>query len=81
MPQFSSAVVKMSKGCELTKEDWMAAIRKQDRTDAEIERRRGEWWECVDPVVLQELDDERLGVYLDGGKTWKEIQGECETDD
>ena len=41
MPYFSSAVRKMAKGCNLTEQDWMAAVRKQDRTDAEIERRRG----------------------------------------
>jgi hypothetical protein len=80
MPLFSSVSVKMLKGCELTEQDWMDAVRKQDRTDAEIERRRGkyEWWESTDPIALQELDDTRLGVYLDGGKTWKQVQGECE---
>ena len=83
MPLFSEAVVKMARGCNLTKEDWIHAVRKQDRTEAEIERRRGkyEWWECTDPIALQELDDERLGIYLDGGRTWKDVQGECETDD
>jgi len=80
MPLFSSASVKMSRGSELTKQDWMDAVRKQDRTDAEIERRRGkyEWWESTETIALQELDDTRLGVYLDGGKTWKQVQGECE---
>ena len=83
MPLFSSAVVKMGRGCELTTEDWMDAVRKQDNTDAEIERRRGkyEWWESTDPIAIQELSDERLGIYLDGGRTWKDIQGECEIDD
>ena len=83
MPLFSQAVVKMGKGCKLTTEDWMNAVRKQDNTDAEIERRRGkyEWWESTDPIAIQELSDERLGIYLDGGRTWKDIQGECEIDD
>ena len=83
MPLFSSAVVKMAKGCGLTTEDWMEAVRKQDRTDTEIERRRNNyyWWECTDPIAIQELSDERLGIYLDGGRTWKDIQGECEIDD
>ena len=83
MPLFSSAVVKMGKGCNLTEQDWMDAVRKQDNTDAEIERRRGkyEWWESTDPIAIQELSDEKLGVYLDGGKTWKQVQGECEKDD
>ena len=83
MPLFSSAVVKMGKGCNLTEQDWMNAVRKQDRTDAEIERRREKYesWEITDPIALQELDDVKLGVYLDGGRTWKDIQGECEIDD
>ena len=83
MPLFSSAVVKMGKGCNLTEQDWMDAVRKQDNTDAEIERRRGkyEWWESTDPIAIQELSDEKLGIYLDGGRTWKDIQGECEIDD
>ena len=83
MPLFSSAVVKMAKGCNLTEQDWMDAVRKQDNTDAEIERRRGkyEWWESTDPIAFQELSDEKLGIYLDGGRTWKDIQGECEIDD
>ena len=83
MPLFSSAVVKMGKGCNLTEQDWMEAVRKQDNTDAEIERRRGkyEWRESTDPIAIQELCDERLGSYLDGGRTWKDIQGECEIDD
>ena len=64
MPLFSSAVVKMGKGCNLTEQDWMDAVRKQDNTDAEIERRRGkyEWWESTDPIAIQELSDEKLGV-------------------
>ena len=83
MPLFSSAVRKMGKGCNLTEQDWMNAVRKQDRTDAEIERRREKYesWEITDPIALQELDDVKLGVYLDGGRTWKDIQGECEIDD
>ena len=83
MPLFSSAVVKMGKGCNLTEQDWMDAVRKQDNTDAEIERRRGkyEWSESTDPIAIQELSDEKLGIYLDGGKTWKQVQGECEKDD
>ena len=83
MPLFSSAVRKMGKGCNLTEQDWMNAVRKQDRTDAEIERRREKYesWEITDPIALQELDDVKLGVYLDGGRTWKDIQGECEMDD
>ena len=83
MPYFSNAVRKMAKGCNLTEQDWMDAVRKQDNTDAEIERRRGkyEWWESTDPIAIQELSDEKLGVYLDGGKTWKQVQGECEIDD
>ena len=83
MPYFSSAVRKMAKGCNLTEQDWMDAVRKQANTDAEIERRRGkyEWWESTDPIAIQELSDEKLGVYLDGGKTWKQVQGECEIDD
>ena len=83
MPLFSSAVVKMGKGCNLTEQDWMDAVRKQDNTDAEIERRRGkyEWWESTDPIAIQELSDEKLGIYLDGGRTWKDSQGECEIDD
>ena len=83
MPLFSSAVRKMGKGCNLTEQDWMDAVRKQANTDAEIERRRGkyEWWESTDPIAIQELSDEKLGVYLDGGKTWKQVQGECEKDD
>jgi hypothetical protein len=83
MPLFSSAVVKMAKGCDLTTEDWMNAVRKQDETEAYLEKRKlkYEWWELTDPVALQELDDERLGVYLDGSKTWKQVQGECDTDD
>ena len=83
MPLFSSAVVKMGKGCNLTEQDWMDAVRKQDNTDDEIERRRGkyEWWESTDPIAIQELSDEKLGIYLDGGKTWKQVQGECEKDD
>ena len=77
MPLFSSAVVKMGKGCNLTEQDWMDAVRKQDNTDAEIERRGGkyEWWESTDPIAIQELSDEKLGIYLDGGKTWKQVQG------
>ena len=83
MPLFISAVVKMAKGCTLTEQDWMDAVRKQDNTDAEIERRRGkyEWWESTDPIAIQELSDEKLGIYLDGGRTWKDVQGECEIDD
>ena len=83
MPLFSSAVRKMGKGCNLTEQDWMAAVRKQDRTDAEIERRRGkyEWWESTDPIAIQELSDEKLGIYLDGGRTWKDVQGDCERED
>ena len=83
MPLFSQAVVKMGKGCKLTTEDWMNAVRKQDNTDAEIERRRDKYesFESTDPIAIQELSDERLGIYLDGGRTWKDIQGECETDD
>jgi len=83
MPLFSSAVVKMGKGCKLTTEDWMNAVRKQDNTDAEIERRREKYesFESTDPIAIQELSDERLGIYLDGGRTWKDIQGECEADD
>ena len=83
MPLFSSAVVKMGKGCNLTEQDWMDAVRKQDNTDAEIERRRGRYesFESTDPIAIQELSDERLGIYLDGGRTWKDIQGECEIDD
>ena len=80
MPLFSSATVKMSRGCELTKQDWMDAVRKQDKTEAYLEKRkrRYEWWESTDPIAIQELDDTRLGVYLDGRKTWKQVQGECE---
>ena len=37
--------------------------------------------ESTDPIAIQELSDERLGIYLDGGRTWKDIQGECEIDD
>ena len=83
MPLFSSAVRKMGKGCNLTEQDWMNAVRKQDRTDAEIERRREKYesWEITDPIALQELDDVKLGIYLDGGRTWKDVQGECEIDD
>tara|TARA_R110000824_G_scaffold278662_2_gene466934 strand:+ start:680 stop:931 length:252 start_codon:yes stop_codon:yes gene_type:complete len=83
MPLFSQAVVKMGKGCKLTTEDWMNAVRKQDNTDAEIERRRDKYesFESTDPIAIQELSDERLGIYLDGGRTWKDIQGECEIDD
>ena len=83
MPLFSSASVKMDNGCDLTTEDWMAAIRKQDKTEAYLEKRKRkyEWWELTDPVALQELDDEKLGIYLDGGRTWKDIQGECEIDE
>ena len=83
MPLFSSASVKMSRDCELTKQDWMDAVRKQDNTDAEIERRRGkyEWWESTDPIAIQELRDEKLGIYLDGGRTWKDVQGDCERED
>ena len=83
MPYFSSAVVKMAKGCTLTEQDWMDAVRKQDRTDDEIERRRGKYEsvESTDPIAIQELSDVKLGVYLDGGRTWKDIQGECEIDD
>ena len=83
MPLFSQAVVKMGKGCKLTTEDWMNAVRKQDNTDAEIERRREKYesFESTDPIAIQELSDERLGIYLDGGRTWKDIQGECEIDD
>ena len=83
MPLFSSAVRKMGKGCNLTEQDWMNAVRKQDRTDAEIERRREKYesWEITDPIALQELDDEKLGIYVDGGRTWRDVQGECEIDD
>ena len=64
MPLFSSAVVKMGKGCNLTEQDWMDAVRKQDNTDAEIERRRGkyEWVESTDPIAIKELSDVRLGI-------------------
>ena len=80
MPLFSSAVVKMGKGCNLTEQDWMDAVRKQDNTDAEIERRRDKYnsFESTDPIAIQELSDVKLGVYLDGGRTWKDIQGECD---
>ena len=83
MPLFSQAVVKLGKGCELTEQEWRDAVRKQDNTDAEIERRREKYesFESTDPIAIQELSDERLGIYLDGGRTWKDIQGECEIDD
>jgi len=32
MPLFNKSVVKMGKGCDLTEEDWIESVKKQDMT-------------------------------------------------
>lgn len=71
MPLFSSAVVKMVDGCDLTQEDWMKAVRKQDKTDSKIERMH-------DRFFTQSVEErkEQEEFHADAGKSWEQIKQE-----
>tara|TARA_R100000750_G_C2284476_1_gene72497 strand:+ start:292 stop:579 length:288 start_codon:yes stop_codon:yes gene_type:complete len=66
MPTFSKAVVKMAKGCELTVDDWVEAVKKQDRTDARIDRMHEQVSVSLEDVKLVDVwetpapDDEEV---------------------
>jgi len=90
MPLFSKAVVKMDKGCSLTDDEWVEAVKKQDKTDARIESKHEKGrvalvdvWGTPDPddeevehivQVLTGSEDQ----YADSDKSWEEIRNECE---
>ena len=90
MPTFSKAVVKMAKGCELTVDDWVEAVKKQDRTDARIDRMHEQGnVQLVDVWETPAPDDEEVekivqvlvggpDQYADSDKSWEEIQNECD---
>ena len=90
MPYFSKAVVKMDKGCSLTEDEWVEAVRKQDKTDARIEDKHEQGrvslrdvWGTPEPgdeeveQIVQVLTGS-ADQYADSDKSWEEIQNECE---
>jgi len=90
MPYFSKAVVKMEKGCELTIDDWVEAVKKQDRTDARVDRTHEQVsvslrdvWEtpAPDDEEVEKIVQVLVGgpdQYADSDKSWEEIQNECD---
>jgi predicted aconitase len=90
MPLFSKAVVKMDKGCSLTDDEWVEAVKKQDKTDARIESKHEQGRvDLVDVWGKPDPDDEEVehivqvltggeDQYADSDKSWEEIQNECE---
>ena len=90
MPLFSKAVVQMEKGCSLTEDEWVEAVRKQDKTDARIESKHEQGRvSLVDIWGTPAPDDEEVerivqvltgsaDQYADSDKSWEEIQNECE---
>ena len=90
MPYFSKAVVKMDKGCSLTEDEWVEAVKKQDKTDARIESKHEKGRvDLVDVWGKPDPDDEEVehivqvltgseDQYADSDKSWEEIRNECE---
>ena len=90
MPYFSKAVVKMDKGCSLTDDEWVEAVKKQDKTDARIEGKHEQGRvDLVDVWGKPDPDDEEVehivqvltggeDQYADSDKSWEEIRNECE---
>jgi predicted aconitase len=90
MPLFSKAVVKMDKGCSLTDDEWVEAVKKQDKTDARIESKHEQGRvDLVDVWGKPDPDDEEVehivqvltggeDQYADSDKSWEEIRNECE---
>jgi len=90
MPLFSKAVVKMDKGCSLTDDEWVEAVKKQDKTDARIEGKHEQGRvDLVDVWGKPDPDDEEVehivqvltggeDQYADSDKSWEEIRNECE---
>ena len=71
MPLFSSAVVKMSSGCNVTVDDWMKAVRKQDKTDSKIDRMHERFF----PQSVEERKEQEE-FHADAGKSWEQIKQE-----
>ena len=71
MPLFSSAVVKMANGCNLTQADWMKAVRKQDKTDSKIDRMHERFF----PQSVEERKEQEE-FHADAGKSWEQIKQE-----
>ena len=71
MPLFSSAVVKMDRGCTMTKGDWLSAVRKQDKTDSKIDRMHERFF----PQSVEERKEQEE-FHADAGKSWEQIKQE-----
>ena len=90
MPLFSKAVVQMEKGCSLTEDEWVEAVRKQDKTDARIDGKheqgrvslRDAWGTpAPDDEEVEQIVQVLTGSadqYADSDKSWEEIRNECD---
>jgi hypothetical protein len=72
MPLFNKSVVKMGKGCDLTEEDWIESVKKQDMTYEHV---------TIPPEEVEQIVSTLLGgpyQYSDSDKSWSEVQDECD---
>jgi len=72
MPLFSSAVVKMDRGCTMTQGDWFNAVKKQDKTDLKIEKMH----QRLRTTLSIEESKEQEEYHADAGKSWEQIKEE-----
>ena len=67
--------VKMGKSCTMTKDEWMKAVKKQDKIDSRADRRYSRFF--VDKSIDELRDKEEQEQYhVDSGKSWEQIKQE-----
>jgi hypothetical protein len=67
--------VKMDKSCTMTKDEWMKAVKKQDKIDSRSDRRYSRFFSDQSIDELRDKEEQEQ-YHMDSGKSWEQVKQE-----